>query len=171
MNTLIILEMLKAIGPVFISLAVLIVTCWFYRWQIRLAKQKLRQDLYERRFAIYVAFRELLISLIENSDGEIKNKFQKASIARIEAQFVLADPTVQATLDALCKRIEEDVIRNILYIDDMKPYLESMTIQIKQEFANRIGNLGKAKLDIVGCYYEELPKQFSKFLKLTDFSN
>src|ERR1017187_6516899 len=44
-----ILEWLKAIGPVAVALAVLIATCWFYRWQIRLAKQKLRHDLSHKR--------------------------------------------------------------------------------------------------------------------------
>jgi hypothetical protein len=39
MDPVCILECLKAIGPVTVALAVFIATCWFYRWQIRLAKQ------------------------------------------------------------------------------------------------------------------------------------
>ena len=114
-----ILEWLKAIGPVAVALAVLIATCWFYRWQIRLAKQKLRHDLYERRFAIYAAFRELLLAFIEKGDDEIMAAFRKASIARFEARFVLDDPKIDPNLDALCKQATADVMGFLLY----GPYL------------------------------------------------
>ena len=165
-----ILEWLKAIGPVAVALAVIIATCWFYRWQIRLAKQKLRHDLYERRFAIYAAFRELLLAFIEKRDDEIMAAFRKASIARFEARFVLDDPEIDANLDALCKQATADVISNIMYFDAMKPHGTMGDPQISQEFAERAGRLGRAKLDLVGRYFEELPKQFEKYLKLTDFS-
>jgi hypothetical protein len=115
-------EWLKAIGPVTVALAVLIATCWFYRWQIRLAKQKLRHDLYEPRFAIYAAFRELLLAFIEKDDDEIMAAFRKASIARFEARFVLDDPKIDANLDALCKQATADVISNIMYFRAMKPH-------------------------------------------------
>jgi hypothetical protein len=39
-----------------------------------------------------------------------------------------------------------------------------------RDFNERMSRLGKAKLDLVGRYFEELPKQFEKYLKLTDFS-
>jgi hypothetical protein len=78
MDTVCILEYLKAIGPVAVALAVFIATYWFYQWQIRLAKQKLRHDLYDRRFAIYVAFRELLSALIEKNNDEIMASVSKS---------------------------------------------------------------------------------------------
>jgi hypothetical protein len=82
-----ILEWLKALVPAFIALAVLIVTGLFYYWQVRLAKRKLRHELYDRRMAIYVAFRELLIALpdTKTSDDDIKALVRKANIARLEA--------------------------------------------------------------------------------------
>jgi hypothetical protein len=164
-----IIEWLRAIGPNAIALVVFIATLWFYRWQIRLAKQKLRHDLYDRRFAIYVLFRELLIALIEKSNEEIVAAFRKASIARIEAKFVLNDSKLEAVLDELCKQVTDDVISNIMYFDGMKPHLATIDLQTRQDFAERVDRLGKAKLIILGRYFEELPKQFARFLQLTDF--
>ena len=169
MDAACILECLKAIGPVTVALAVFIATCWFYRWQIRLAKQKLRHDLYDRRFAIYVAFRELLLALIEKNNDEIMVAFRKATIARFEAPFVLADTKVEAHLDALCKQVTDDVISNIMYFDSMKSQGTMNDPQILRDFNERADRLGRAKLTIADRYFEELPKQFEKLLKLTDF--
>jgi hypothetical protein len=166
MAAICILESLKAIGSVTVALAVFFATCWFYRWQIRLAKQKLRHDLYERRFAIYAAFRELLLAFIEKDNDEIMTAFQKASIARFEARFLLDDPKIDETLDALCKQATADVISNIMYFDAMK---SQGAMKDQPDFDERAGRLGKARLDLVGRYFEELPKQFEKHLKLTDF--
>lgn len=72
---------------------------WFFnRWQKRLAKQKLRHDLYDRKMAIYVAFRELLLALpdIKKSD-DIKALLYKANIARLEAPFLFDNATYQPT--------------------------------------------------------------------------
>jgi hypothetical protein len=170
MDAICILEWLKAIGPIAVALVVFIATFWFYSWQIRLTKQKLRHDLYDRRFAIYALFRELLIALIEKNNEEIMAAFRKASIARIEAKFLLDDPILEATLDTLCKQVTDDVISNIMYIDGMKPHLATLDPQTHQEFGERADRLGRAKLILVGKYFEELPKQFAQFLKLTDFS-
>ena len=95
--------------------------------------------------------------------------YQKASIARIEAQFVLDDSKLEAILDNLCKQVTDDVISNIMYIDGMKPHLATVDPQTCRDFAERVDCLGKAKLIILGRYFEELPKQFANFLKLTDF--
>jgi hypothetical protein len=169
MDPIYLLEWLKAIGPVAVALAVLIATCWFYRWQIRLAEQKLRHDLYERRFAIYAAFRELLLAFIEKGNDEIMAAFRKASIARLEARFVLDDPKIDATLDALCKQANDDVIKEIKYFDTVGPQGTMNDPQILRDFNERADRLGRAKFIIADRYFEELPKQFEKFLKLTDF--
>lgn len=165
-----ILEWLKAIGPLTIALAVFISTLLFNRWQVRLAKQKLRHDLYERRLAIYVVFRELLLAFIESGNDEIMTAFRKASIARFEARFVLHDPKIEATLDTLCKQATDDVISNIMYFGAMKPHGTMGDPEIAQESMKRADRLGKAKLELVGRYFEELPRLFEKYLTLTDFS-
>jgi hypothetical protein len=163
-----ILQWLKAIGPAAVALAVFFVTWSFYRWQVRLAKQKLRHDLYDRRFAIYVAFRELLLALPEKSDDEIKNAFRKANIARFEAPFLLGDPKIQANLEALCKQVTEDVISNIMYRDAMESQVKNDP-QIVRDYNERMDRLGQAKLIIPDRYFEELSEQFAKFLRITDF--
>ncbi len=170
MNVAYTLEYLKAVVPIVVSFVVAIVTIWFYRWQIRISKEKLRQDLYERRFRIYIVFRELLILLIKGNDSEIKNGFRMANIARVEAQFVVDEPTVQAILDSICERVKVDIIGNIMYIEGMRPHIETMDVEVKQEFARRASILGQVKLTIIDQYYEELPRRFSKALRLTDFS-
>jgi hypothetical protein len=164
-----ILEWLKAIGPVVVALAVLIATWRFNRWQVRLAKQKLHHDLYDRRFAIYAAFQEFLFALVEKNNDEIMAAFRKANIARFEARFLLHDPKIDATLADLCKRATDDVISNIMYFDAMKPHGTMNDPQISRDFAERGDRLGKAKLAIAERYMKELPKQFEEFLKLTDF--
>jgi hypothetical protein len=164
-----ILQWLKAIGPVSVALAIFIVTCWFYWWQVRLAKQKLRHDLYDRRFSIYVAFRELLLALIEKNNDEIMVEFLKARNARFEARFVFDDPKIDANLDAMCKQITDDVISNIMYFDAMKSQGTMNDPKILRDFNDRADRLGRAKLIIANRYFEELPKQFEEFLKLSDF--
>jgi hypothetical protein len=164
------LELLNAIGPVAVALVVLIVTWRFYRWQVRLAKQKLRHDLYKRRLAIYVAFRKLLSALIDKNKDEIVKAFRRASSARFEARFLLDDYSkIKATLEALWKEVDDDVMSYIRYSDAVKPQSTMNDPQTLLESTQRADRFGHAKLDIADRYFEELPKQFEKALNLTDF--
>lgn len=169
MDVTCILEWLRAIGPIAIALVVFIATFWFYRWQIRLAKQKLRHDLYDRRFAIYVAFRELLSALIEKNNDEIMAAFRKANLARLEAPFLLGNPELQANLEGLCKQVTDEVISNIMYFDAMKQYIMVPDSQVYRESAERADRLGKSKLSIPDRYFGQLTEHFAEYLKLTDF--
>jgi hypothetical protein len=138
-----ILEWLKAVGPLLVAIAVLCATWNFQNWQVRLAKQKLRHDLYDRRLAIYVAFRDLLMALPEKSSDEIKDALRKASIACLEAQFVLGDPKIQEYLETLCKKVTDDVVANITFLDARKKQGDP---QIDPEFLKRAACLSKADL-------------------------
>jgi hypothetical protein len=162
------LEWLKVLGPLLLAIVVAVATWQFQKWQVRLAKQKLRHDLYDRRLAIYVAFQELLIALPEKSDDEIKGALRKASIARFEAQFLLDDPKLHAYLESLCKEVSDNVLANITYLDVMKTQATSDP-QVRQDYAERANRLGMAKLEVPGRHLVELSEQFSKHLKLTDF--
>ncbi len=164
-----ILEWLKVLGPFLLAIVVAVATWRFQEWQVRLAKQKLRHDLYDRRFAIYAAFRELLSVLIEKNNEEIMAAFRRASSARFEARFLLEDQIIQATLEALCREVDDDVISNIRYFDAMKSPSTVNDPSMAPESIQRAARLSMAKLDIAGRYFEELPKQFGKSLKLTDF--
>jgi hypothetical protein len=163
-----ILEWLKALVPSFLALAVLIVTGLFYYWQVRLAKQKLRHDLYDRRIAIYVAFRELLIALPEKDD-EIKALLRKANIARFEAPFLFNDVNLPAYLVQLCEQITEEVIGNRMFVEAVKNEAGLMNNpEVAPEFAKRAARFGVAKLEIPDRHLRELPQHFAE-LKLTDF--
>jgi hypothetical protein len=61
-----VLEWLKALGPLLLTVVVAYVTWHFQQWQVRLEKEKLGHQLYDRRFAIYKAFQKLLIALVDN---------------------------------------------------------------------------------------------------------
>lgn len=162
---------IRDLAPIVVSIAVLFVTWWFYRWQRRLAQEQLRHQLYERRVAVYGAFRELLLALPEKDDNEIKALFRKASIARFEVPFLFEDdPKLQAYLEKLCKHITDEVINNIFFLDGMKQQTGTMDAQIAQDFVKRANQLGVAKLQIPGDHLGQLPQEFAAFLKLTDFS-
>ena len=166
-------EWLKDLAPVVVSIAVLFVTWSFNKWQVRLAKQKLRHDLYERRMAIYVAFRELLIALPEKSNDEIKALLRKAHIARFEAPFLFADDTqIQVYLDELCKLVMDGVISHVAYLDAMNEQIPAIqnNPQVVKERAERVASLGAAKHDIPDRHLRELPQRFARSLSLTDFS-
>jgi hypothetical protein len=172
-----ILEWLNAIGPIAtiaVALAVFFVTWSFYRWQVRIAQQKLRHRLYDRRFAIYAAFRELLQALVEKNNDEIMAAFRNAESARFQAPFLLDDPKIQAnkiqaSLDALCKEVDDDVISYIRYLDAVKSQDTINDPQMRTESTRRADRFGRAKLIIADRYFVELPKQFKDFLRLTDF--
>ncbi|MGD1095375.1 MAG: hypothetical protein ABSB35_25695 [Bryobacteraceae bacterium] len=161
-----ILESLKALAPSFIALAVLIVTGLFYYSQVRLAKQKLRHDLYDRRFAIYSAFRDLLLALPEKSDDDIKTHFRKAGIARFEARFLLDDPQIESYLDGLCRQVNENVIGHICFLQGMTGMNDPQTVK---DVTDRLQLLGQAKYNLADRHLVELSQQFAKFLQLTDF--
>ena len=160
-------EWLKDLGPLFVSLAVLWVTCWFSRWQVRLARQKLRHDLYDRRFAIYTAFQELLLALLDKSDDEIRAAFRKCYVARSEAPFLLADQQIQAYLEDLYKQVKEGVIGNIMLLQSNGGTMNDP--QIRREAAEKASRLGAAKLTLADRHLGELSQRFARFLKLTDF--
>jgi hypothetical protein len=167
-----ILEWLKALASPAVALAVFFLILSFNRWQVRLGKEKLRHDLYDRRFAIYLAFKELLLGLPEKPDAEIKTAFRKASVARFEVPFLLADdPKIQAHIDQICKQVSDDVIANIMFIDAMNenPAMKSDP-EVCREFNERASRLGVAKFNIADRYLRELPQLFKPFLRLTDFS-
>lgn len=161
-------QWLKDLGPLFVSLAVLLVTWWFSRWQIRLAQQKLRHDLYDRRFAIYMAFQELLLAFVDKSDSEIRAAFRKAYVAHSEAPFLLAEPHIQAYLEDLYKQVKDRVIGDIMFIQSSEGAMTNDP-QMRREVAERALRLGTAKLDLAERHLGELSRQFSRFLNLTDF--
>jgi hypothetical protein len=172
-NSPVALEWAKALGsPVAVAIAALCLTFFFNRWQVRLAKEKLRHDLYDRRFAIYRVFRELLLALHANGVNEIKAELRKANIARLEAAFLLSDdPGIHEYLDQLCEQVNDEVLVNMALCDIMKNDSDMMNPEVRKEFGERQLRLNSARRDILDRHFKELPQQFARFLKLTDFSD
>lgn len=167
-----ILRWTKDFAPIVVSVVVVVVTLFFNHWQRRLGREQLRHQLYERRVAVYGAFRELLLALPEKSNNEIKGLFREASIARFEVTFLFEDDQrLHAYLEKLCTRVAEEVINNIFFIEGTKrePTLMNDS-EIAQEFLTRANQLALAKFRIPQDHLSELPQQFAPFLRLTDFS-
>jgi hypothetical protein len=165
-----ILDLVKELGPFVLGIAVFVATCWFQASQVHLSRQKLRHELYDRRFAIYTAFQELLVGLLEKGEDDIKTLFRKAGLACSEALFLFDDPKLQSFLEQIYNQVTAEVISSISFLDAMKE--NGVLIndpQIVRDVAERAMRLGTAKLTLAERHLRELPQQFGKFLKLTDF--
>jgi hypothetical protein len=57
------------------------------RWQLKITRENLRRDQYDRRFAVYTAFHELLLAITEEPDP--MPAFRKANAMRAQAPFLL----------------------------------------------------------------------------------
>jgi hypothetical protein len=159
------LEWAKALGLPLLAVAVsgasVLAVSVFSWWQVRISREKLRHDLYDRRFAIYMAFHELLAAIIEKDDVQIE--LRKANAARAHSPFLL-DAHLEVYLEGLFKeafRINATVklLRDPNWIQCLTP-LEgaqqgSQLSSDKLNFANRVA---------------ELVQEFDRFLKLKDFS-
>ena len=76
-----------ALGLPLLAVAVSVATYLSRRWQVRIARGKLRHDLYDRRFAVYIAFHELLVAVVEKDD--VETELRKAIAVRFKARFLL----------------------------------------------------------------------------------
>lgn len=163
-----VLDWLKVLGPLLVAVAVLIATWWFQRWQVRLARQKLRHDLFDRRFAIYLAFRDFLLALLEKDNHEVKARFRQMDIALAQAQFLLDDPQAEVYLRRLYDEATKKIISIIMFLENMGSSMGDP--QIAQDIIDKDSQLGQNRLNFVECHLGELPKRLKPSLKLTDFT-
>jgi hypothetical protein len=102
------LDWVKALGVPFLALVVsgvsVFVVSVFSWWQVRIAREKLRHDLYDRRFAIYMAFHELLVAILEKAD--VDSELRKANAARAHSPFLL-----DATLGSYLEKLHTEAFR------------------------------------------------------------
>jgi hypothetical protein len=166
-----------SVGTLGVSVAVFFVTHSFNKWQQELAKQSLRHQLYDRRWAIYVVFRELMEALPGKADDEIKAVFRKANFALLEIPFLFEDdPDLQAYLGQLCTQVTDVVISETDLNTKNEDALYSAYVlydhgnQRAHEFRERKKQYSAAKRKIHDEYLQQLPKKFGPFLNLTDFS-
>lgn len=164
-------RVVSSIASIIVSIAVLVVTASFNRWQRRLAREQLKHQLYERRVTVYRAFLDLLLKPLETSDyNEIKALFRKAESARFEVPFLFNDDErLRAYLEKLCKRVTDEIISNILFVEHMRQKANTNDSQIDQAIRNRESQLGPVKLKIAEDHLEQVSQEFAPFLRLTDF--
>jgi len=156
-----IMEWVKASGVPLLAVGVsgmsVLVVAVFSFWQVRIAREKLRHDLYDRRFAIYMAFHELLVAVVEkdNVDAELR----KAIAAWAHSPFLL-----DAKLGDYLVELHKEAFR-IAAMPKLIRDLSSMPI----EQVKMAATLGPDKLAF-GGRLTELVREFESFLKLKDFS-
>jgi hypothetical protein len=85
------IEWAKSLGvpllAVVVSGASVLTVSVFSWWQVRIVREKLRHNLYDRRFAIYMAFHELIVAIREKDEAELE--LRKANAARAHSPFLL----------------------------------------------------------------------------------
>lgn len=155
------LEWVKALGLPSFALAVAFASWWSSRssnrWQVRIAREKLKHDLYDRRFTVYMAFHELMVAVAEKSDFDAE--LWKANAARAHSPFLL-DPDVTQYLAGLhTEAFRINATQKLLIEPGMGNQAEQIQMASQQgsdklAFANRV---------------PELVKKF-ECLKLKDFS-
>jgi hypothetical protein len=129
----------------------------FAWWQVRIAREKLRHDLYDRRFSIYMAFHELLVAVLEKTD--VDPELRKANAARAHSPFLL-----DARLGDYLEKLHAEAFRinatNKLVFERSLPTPENIQLAAQ---------LGSDKLTFANGV-TELVREFERFLKLRDFS-
>jgi hypothetical protein len=149
-------EWAKALGIPILAIAVSFATYRSGYWQVRIAREKLRHDLYERRYAIYLAFHDLLIATAEKDD--VGDELRLANSARAQSPFLL-DRRLGPYLDRLYK----EAFR--IHMESKVVYEQNLW---SRERTARASQLGSDKLHLAG-QARELIHEF-ECLRLTDLS-
>jgi len=109
------IEWVKAIGPALVSAFVLLVSvltfrlsCQIAHWQASVARAQLRQNVYDRRFAVYRSAKELLIAL--QSNGTLSGDDYMAFRRGIADAVFLLDAGVVVYLEHLRERVERALL-------------------------------------------------------------
>lgn len=92
------IEWAQALGIPILAVAVSYASYRSGRWHVRIDREKLRHDLYDRRYAIYLAFHQLLVAIVERDDFESELRY--ANAARAQSPFLL-DRKLGAYLDRI----------------------------------------------------------------------
>lgn len=97
-------QIAQALGPSTIALAALLITAYFAWKQWSTARDKLRLDLFDKRYAYFVVFREFMISVIQHGDAT-NDDLQKFWQGMIGAEFVF-DKDVAGYIESVRKRAQ-----------------------------------------------------------------
>ena len=141
------LALVASISAVFVSILIA-------RWQLSISRAKLQHDLYDRRFAIYMAFHELLVAIVEKDDVEAE--LRKANAIRAHSPFLL-----DAQLGAYLERLLNEAFR----INAHAKLVKDQSFGSPPERAQQASQLGQDKLVLVNRI-DELAREFERFLWL-----
>jgi hypothetical protein len=155
------LEWLKASGIPALAAAIAFASWRSTRssnqWQVRIARQKLKHDLYDRRFAVYMAFHELMVAFTEKKD--VDAELRKANEARAHSPFLFDPEVTEYPAGLHTEAFRLNTTEKLLLEPGMGDHIEQIQVASRQgsdklAFANRV---------------PELVKKF-ECLKLRDFS-
>lgn len=112
------IEWVKDLGPVLLSAFALLVSTLTFalsrqisHWQVSVARAQLRQNVYDRRFAVYQSAKALLIAL--QSNGTLSGDDYMAYRRGIVDAVFLLDAAIVAYLEQLRERAERQLfLRN-----------------------------------------------------------
>ena len=158
------LELAKAFAAPFAtvvaSIVVASVTACFAWRQWIVAKEKLRHDLYVRRFAIYMAFHKLLVAVVEKQDVEAE--LREANAARAQSPFLLDEQ-----LGAYLEKLHTEAVR---IKETGKLCLDASNFSSPAERTTKAAQLGHDKLSFLDAI-GNLAEEFSRLLRLKDFAH
>jgi len=88
------IQIVQAIGPTAIAVTALIVTAYFAYRQWATARDKLRLDLFEKRYAYFIALRDFMIFVIQHGQPDQKS-FNEFSREMVGAEFVFSQELIK----------------------------------------------------------------------------
>lgn len=140
--------------------------------QWRTARDKLKHELFDRRFSIFEASRDLCESLSIN--GKLMgSEYEKLSYKAIEAKWLINEE-VSKYLESLCeKAIQLDVINYELeqFYEKypMSRYLSSTLDEVSEDDRKKIFTRHQMKKELINWFnsqHGDLNKKFSPFLTI-----
>jgi hypothetical protein len=150
------IEWAQALGIPSLAVAVSFATYRSGHWQVRISREKLRHDLYERRYVIYRAFHDLLIAIGEKDD--VESELKQANIARGQSPFLL-----DRRLRLYLERLYEEAFR--IHMESKQVYEQNLW---SRERSARATRLVSDRTQLAGRV-QELIREFD-CLRLTDLS-
>ncbi|NNM57939.1 hypothetical protein [Acidocella sp.] len=129
--------------------------------QTRVSKEKLRHDLYDRRFAIYMAFENMISSYLgkENPD-EIYRAWDQAYVASLQSSFIL-----NSEMEQYLKELQTNVFAMFMEEGRRRGEKDIPTDDFRRLEVKKFQNFGT-----LSKVLPVLAEKFEPFLKLNDLS-
>ncbi|WP_284945932.1 hypothetical protein [Acidisoma cladoniae] len=159
--------LIQALGPTVVAIAVAAFTIWIAFRQVKIARQqaemvreKLKHDLYDRRYAIYLTFEKMLrVSLGEKELGEKEAVIRDANIAAHQSLFLFGSEMKAYLLElnsVAWRRLSKRELIEVM--KDLPPEAKIQHAKEHSEDTKRIMN----EADVLAA-------RFLPYLKLDDY--